>query len=159
MKNSNKWYKRNPLDFINGTMKLSLEEAGAYSYILDLIYLNGEPLEEDIRYLAGVLNISTRKWVAIRDRLILAGKITVKDGFIYNARAQKELEDMRVSSQERRESGSKGGQKRVENSRNEAETSVKQSRNEAENEGEFNKNNNLAQAELKHTRVKDKGLA
>jgi len=128
MKISNTWYKRNPLDFINGTMKLSLEEAGAYSYILDLIYLNGEPLEEDIRYLAGVLNISTRKWVAIRDRLILAGKITVKDGFIYNARAQKELENMRIASQKLSESGAKGGQKRVENSRNEAETDAKQSR-------------------------------
>jgi len=41
-------------------------------------------------------------------------------------------------------------------SRNEAETDAKQSRNEAENEDETNKNNNLSQARLKHTRIKDK---
>jgi len=76
------WYKRNPLDFINGTMNLSLEEKGAYSLILDLIYSNGAPIADDGRYLAGVCNVSLRKWVSLRNRLVETGKIIIRDGVI-----------------------------------------------------------------------------
>lgn len=86
------WYKRYPADFIDGTVGLSLEEKGAYSLILDLIYARGAPIKDDARYLAGVCNISLRKWAAIRDRLIEAKKINISDGFIVNFRAKKEIE-------------------------------------------------------------------
>ena len=131
------WYKRYPADFIDGTVGLSLEEKGAYSLILDLIYARGAPIKDDARYLAGVCNISLRKWAAIRDRLIEAKKIIISDGFILNFRAGKEIEIATKQSRKLVESGAKGG------------------RNRAENERRLNKNNDLGQATLKHTCAKD----
>ena len=131
------WYKRYPADFIDGTVGLSLEEKGAYSLILDLIYARGAPIKDDARYLAGVCNISLRKWAAIRDRLIEAKKIIISDGFILNFRAEKEIEIATKQSRKLVESGAKGG------------------RNRAENERRLNKNNDLGQATLKHTCAKD----
>ena len=82
MSTNRPWYKRYPSDFIQGTVGLSLEEKGAYSLILDLIYDKGAPIVDDARYLAGICNVSLRKWAAIRERLIFAKKITVLNGVI-----------------------------------------------------------------------------
>jgi uncharacterized protein YdaU (DUF1376 family) len=85
------WYKRCGADFIEGTMGLSLEEKGAYSLCLDLIYSHGGPIADDPRWIAGICNVSVRRWNSIRLRLIEAGKIFIDDGCISNARANKEL--------------------------------------------------------------------
>lgn len=74
------WYRRFPDNFIAGTVGLSLEEKGAYSLVLDLIYVRGGPVPDEPRYIAGVCNCSVRKWNAIRQRLIDLGKIEVVDG-------------------------------------------------------------------------------
>ncbi|WP_279059297.1 YdaU family protein [Bartonella apis] len=137
MSTNRPWYKRYPADFIQGTMGLSLEEKGAYSIILDLIYAKGAPIVDDERYIAGVCNISLRKWAAIRERLVEAKKITISAGFISNFRAEKEIENVSKLERKLAESGAKGGRK------------------QAENAHRFNKNNNLDQATLKHTRAKD----
>jgi uncharacterized protein YdaU (DUF1376 family) len=126
-----RWYKRCGADFIHGTMMLTLEEKGAYSLCLDLIYDRGGPIPDDARWLAGVCGISTRKWTTIRSRLIELGKITAEDGLISNSRADFEMLSSDLSSRERAESGAKGGRKRV------------------ENEAAAKKNNDLGQAELK----------
>lgn len=76
------WYRRYGSDFIAGTMGLTLEEKGAYSLVLDLIYDRGGPIPDDPRYIAGVCGCSIRKWNAIRERLIEAGKITLAEGRI-----------------------------------------------------------------------------
>jgi uncharacterized protein YdaU (DUF1376 family) len=57
-----RWYKRCGADFIHGTMMLSLEEKGAYSLCLDLIYDRGGPIPDDARWLSGVCGVSLRKW-------------------------------------------------------------------------------------------------
>ena len=137
MSTNRPWYKRYPADFIQGTMGLSLEEKGAYSIILDLIYAKGAPIVDDARYIAGVCNISLRKWVAIRERLVEAKKITISAGFISNFRAEKEIENVSKFERKLAESGAKGGRKQAENTPN------------------FNKNNDLDQATLKHTRTKE----
>jgi len=126
-----RWYKRCGLDFIHGTMMLTLEEKGAYSLCLDLIYDRGGPIPDDARWIAGVCGVSTRKWNAIRERLISLGKISVENGLLSNSRADFEMLSADLSSRERAESGAKGGRKRVENQRTPKE------------------NSNLAQAELK----------
>ena len=87
-----RWYKRCGADFISGTMGLSLEEKGAYSLCLDLIYDHGGPIPDDARWLSGICGVSLRKWTAIKNRLVETGKIKVFDGFISNFRAEKELE-------------------------------------------------------------------
>lgn len=132
------WYKRYGADFIHGTMGLSLEEKGAYSIILDLIYDRGAPIIDDARYLAGVCGCSVRKWSAIRARLLEMGKIVAKDGFISNSRAEKEIEISAKSSNERAENGAKGGEKR------------------AENEASRRNINSLVQATLKPARINQK---
>ena len=137
MSTNRPWYKRYPADFIQGTMGLSLEEKGAYSIVLDLIYAKGAPIVDDERYIAGVCNISLRKWAAIRERLVEAKKITISAGFISNFRAEKEIENVSKLGRKLAESGAKGGRK------------------QAENASCFNKNNDLDQATLKHTRAKD----
>lgn len=76
------WYRRYPDNFIAGTVGLTLEEKGAYSLVLDLMYVRGGPVPDEPRYIAGVCNCSVRKWNAIRDRLIALGKIQVVDGAI-----------------------------------------------------------------------------
>ncbi len=86
------WYKRYGADFVHGALGLTLEEKGAYSLCLDLIYDRGGPIPDDARWLAGVCGCSVRKWNSIRARLILAEKIFELDGFIMNSRARKELE-------------------------------------------------------------------
>lgn len=129
------WYRRFPDNFIAGTVGLSLEEKGAYSLVLDLIYVRGGPVPDEPRYIAGVCNCSVRKWNAIRQRLIDLGKIEVIDGYLMNRRAEKELETSAETSRERAESGAKGGEK------------------SAENRAVASKSNAVAQAALKHTRA------
>lgn len=132
---SQPWYRRFPDNFIAGTVGMTLEEKGAYSLILDLMYVRGGPVPDEPRYIAGVCNCSVRKWNTIRDRLIALGKIEIADGFLTNHRAEKEIENALKTSRKLAENGAKGGEKR------------------AENEREARKNNGLAQAGLKHTRA------
>src|SRR3546814_8063377 len=84
------WYKRYGADFVHGSLGLSLEEKGAYSLCLDLIYDRGGPIPDDDRWLAGVCGVSIRKWKAVRARLIEAGKIIERDGRLSNHSAEKE---------------------------------------------------------------------
>jgi uncharacterized protein YdaU (DUF1376 family) len=115
---SRPWYRRFPDNFIAGTVGLTLEEKGAYSLVLDLMYVRGGPVPDEPRYIAGVCNCSVRKWNAIRDRLISLGKIHVVNGYLTNERAEKEIENAAKDAQERAENGSKGGNKTAENRTN-----------------------------------------
>lgn len=126
-----RWYKRCGADFIHGTMSLTLEEKGAYSLCLDLIYDRGQPIPDDARWLSGVCGVSIRKWNSIRDSLIQHGKIYIEGGLISNVRADFEMVSTELQRRNQAESGAKGGRKR------------------AENEAEARKNSDLAQASLK----------
>lgn len=126
------WYRRFPDNFIAGTVGLTLEEKGAYSLVLDLMYVRGGPVPDEPRYIAGVCNCSVRKWNAIRERLIALGKIHSVDGYLTNDRAEKEIENALKDAQERVESGRKGGEK------------------SAENRADASKINAVAPAKLKH---------
>lgn len=103
------WYRRFPDNFIAGTVGMTLEEKGAYSLILDLMYVRAGPVPDEPRYIAGVCNCSVRKWNAIRQRLIDLGKITSIDGFLSNHRAEEEIEIARKISREAAQNGAKGG--------------------------------------------------
>lgn len=112
-----RWYKRCGADFIHGTMKLSLEEKGAYSLCLDLMYDHEGPIPDDARWLSGICGVSMRKWNALRARLIEVGKLNVENGFLTNARALFEIENSSKLHRNQVEAGAKGGRKRVENER------------------------------------------
>ena len=126
-----RWYKRCGADFIHGTMNLTLEEKGAYSLCLDLIYDRGGPIPDDARWLSGVCGVSMRKWNSLRQSLINAGKLTAENGFLTNSRAALEIVSAELQRRNQAETGAKGGRKR------------------AENERAAKENNHLAQATLK----------
>lgn len=132
------WYRRFPDNFIAGTVGLTLEEKGAYSLVLDLMYVRGGPVPDEPRYIAGVCNCSVRKWNAIREKLISLGKIHVVNGYLTNDRAEKEIENAAKDAQERAESGRRGGAKT------------------AEKRAAFKENKAVGQAQLKHARAVQK---
>ena len=109
------WYKRYGADFVHGTLGLSLEEKGAYSLCLDLIYDRGGPIPDDPRWLAGVCGVSVRRWNSLRKSLIDTKKLVAHDGHLSNERAEKEIENALKTSRKLAENGAKGGKKRAEN--------------------------------------------
>lgn len=119
----NVWHKRYHGDALNGYMGLTLEQRGAYTTILDLLYDSdwevGIPDRE--RWLAGHLNVSVRRWRGLREELIEAGKIDIIDGQISNFRYRKERELAASLSRKRSESGASGGEKSGETRRKAAE--------------------------------------
>lgn len=113
--NERMWYRRFGADFIAGTLNLTLEQKGAYSLVLDLIYDRGGPIPDDDRYIAGVCGCSIRKWASIKSVLVSSGKIILVDGRITNRRAEDEIEIRSKKARKLAENGAKGGEKRAEN--------------------------------------------
>ena len=88
------YHRRYHQDALQGYRRLTLEERGAYTTILDLIYDEGGPIEMNDRWLAGELNCSVRKARSVIDALIAARKIYLTGaGKISNHRAESELEN------------------------------------------------------------------
>ena len=133
------WYKRYGGDFVVGTLSLTLEERGAYSTLLDLMYDRDGRYPDDARAIARLFGVSPRKWATIRETLIAAGKIEVADGYLTNARVQREMAKMADERVVHAENGAKGGRKRAENA-------AKTSRKHAEPETNSNENNGPVQA-------------
>lgn len=106
------YYKRYPRDFLEGTIGMTLEEKGAYSILLDLIYARDGSLPDDAGYISGNLGCSVRKWSVVRNALIEKGKIFVENGIIFNSRAWAELESSRSYQEKQRGNGLKPKQVR-----------------------------------------------
>ena len=82
------WYKRYPADFLRATAGMSLELQGAYSRILDYMYLLDTPsIPSDIGAIAAYLGVNTRRAKRIINELSIAGKLQVNDECITNERA------------------------------------------------------------------------
>ena len=101
------YYPRYPRDFFTGTTGMSFEVKGAYSILLDLIYMSGGELYDEPRFIAGHMNCSVRAWGVYRKALIAIGKITIENGIIRNFRADKELIIQRSFQDKQRENGSR----------------------------------------------------
>ena len=105
------WYKRYGGDFVMGTMGLTLEERGAYSLLIDLMHDRGGPLPDDAKYFSNIMGVSAKRWKIIRGRLIEAGKIDERDGFLTQKRVEKDLENTSKIKEIRSQAGSEGGKK------------------------------------------------
>jgi uncharacterized protein YdaU (DUF1376 family) len=108
------FYKRFGGDFIMGTMDLTLEESGAYSKLLDMMYDRGGPIPDEPRWIAGFLNCSTRKWGQLRESLLAAGKLVQRGDRLSNPRMERELELAEETHREAVKWGRLGGKKRAE---------------------------------------------
>jgi uncharacterized protein YdaU (DUF1376 family) len=100
------YYKAYPRDFIEGTIGMDLETKGAYRLVIDLIYMQGGNLPDDARYISGLLGCTMRRWNAIRQTLLDAGKLRTNGGVLTNERAVIELETLRKLQEKQRENGS-----------------------------------------------------
>lgn len=130
------WYKRYPSDFIAATMAMSLEEKGAYSMCLDLIYDHGGPIQDEPQWIARVCGCSTRKWKIIRAKLIEMGKLHAIDGLLSNERSDKQLENQTKGREKTHENGPKVREKSH-------ESSIKIEEKTAEKTTKSNKNNDM----------------
>jgi len=86
------YYRRFPRDFVEGTVGMPFDLKGAYSILLDLIYMQDGRLPDDARYIAGLLGCSVKAWNGYRLRLLAMGKIVSDGEIISNFRANLELD-------------------------------------------------------------------
>jgi uncharacterized protein YdaU (DUF1376 family) len=127
-----------PREWDDGTACLTLEQEGALLRVCNTINSRGQCLpdtDETDREMMHRCRVSMRRWRAIKSALLAAGKITIRDGKIYQARALSEV----AYRAEIAENGAKGGRKRAENP-------SKTSRKPAENDAADKKNKDLPQA-------------
>lgn len=114
--NEQPWHKRYHSDALSGYLELTLEQRGAYTTLLDMLYDRGEPVLENERLLAGYFGVSLRKARSMIDSLIEKGKIyRTDDGHLSNRRFEKERENALKTARKRAENGSNGGRTRAEN--------------------------------------------
>ena len=90
------WHRRWHGNALHGYMVLTLEQRGAYTTLLDLMYDAGGPIWDDHRYLCGYLRCDPRVWRRIRQELIDLGKLRQfigADGrpMLINGRVETEL--------------------------------------------------------------------
>lgn len=146
--NGRPWYKRYPADFIAGTLQLSLEEKGAFSIVLDLIYDRGGPIPDDSAWIARACGCSVRKWNQIRETLLSENKIYTDGGLISNRRADKNVENERKTADKLAENGAKGAEKKRENKAQSLEN------NDLEKKG-LDENDKQSRGQRPETREKD----
>lgn len=110
------WYKRYPSDFINGciTGKLNAEEIGVYAIVIDLLYDRG-PVDNDPRWLGGMMQISTRKCRTIIEALLKKKKLLLIDEKLSNPRVVRQRLGEEKEHENLSNSGTKGARKTNEN--------------------------------------------
>ena len=109
------WYPHNPRDFLDGIVGMAPDTIGAYIVTIDLMYARGGSIPHDTRWLSGLMGCSTRMAAALVQRLIDAGKLSLSDGQLTNARVIIELENAAKFMRNAAESGAKGGRTAAEN--------------------------------------------
>lgn len=108
---SRAWFKFYGRDFRDGVRGvLNLEETGAYTVLLSLIYETDNRLPDDERVICAHLNVDPRVWRRVRARLIDCGKLALVDGMLTNLRATSELSCAQHIAEVRRTSGRSGGE-------------------------------------------------
>lgn len=99
-----------PDEFLIGVVGLSAEEIGAFWVTCALIYSTGAPVAADDPRILRCGGIGPRRWPAIRQRLIAAGKLRLDDtGHLTNHRCLKALDDARHRVEQAAANGRSGG--------------------------------------------------
>lgn len=106
------YHRRYHGDALQGYRILTLEQRGAYTTILDLIYDEGGPIDFNERWLAGEMGCSLRLCRKLIADLMEHQKIFLTArGQISNHRAETEIENALKISRTRAEVGAKRGSK------------------------------------------------
>jgi uncharacterized protein YdaU (DUF1376 family) len=139
---SDPYYRMFPREWDDGTSKLTLEQEAALLRICNAINSRRAPLpddEEGDREMMHRCRVSMRKWRSLKSALVKAGKITIENGVICQARALSEVGYRLEKEDFDAENGAKAARKRAENR-------AKTSRKSSENNVDDNENNGLALA-------------
>lgn len=108
------WYRCFPRDFNEGMIGLTLEERGAYTTIVNLIYSRGGPVPDEAGYFRALLCCSAKTWTKVRAALIVKRKLFEVnyngDPCLMNRRAADEIATSEKKSEKFSESGRRGGQ-------------------------------------------------
>jgi uncharacterized protein YdaU (DUF1376 family) len=109
---SRPYFKLYGRDFRDGVRPLTLEETGAYTLLLTLIYDAGGPIPDDGEAIRRQLGCDRRVWARIRGRLLDLGKLQLtEDGCLTNERAEREIADQARVSEVRSDAGRVGGER------------------------------------------------
>ena len=107
---SRPYFKLFSRDFRDGVRPLTLEETGAYTLLLTLIYDAGGPIDDDGEAIRRQLCCDRRVWARVRARLLKLGKIELTEcGRLTNGRAEREIAEAQRLSEVRAAAGRAGG--------------------------------------------------
>ena len=99
------WHRRFHGAALDGYRMLTLEERGAYTTILDLIYMRRGPIPDDMKWLAGMFGCTPKQARGLVSRLVRRGKLYVNEnGTFMNHRCEDELTMVEELSEKRRRS-------------------------------------------------------
>lgn len=84
------WVRFFPSDWLAGTRGMTAAEMGVYISLIAMMYERGEPLVEDFPRLARLCGASNSQFKKTLGGLLDDGKITRKDGGLWNDRVEKE---------------------------------------------------------------------
>ncbi|MFC3074939.1 YdaU family protein [Shinella pollutisoli] len=102
------YHRRYQGDALQGYRGLTLEQRGAYTTLLDLIYDHGGPIDFNERWIAGHLDVTVNRAKKLVAQLIELRKIYLTPrGQISNHRCEVEIENALKISKKRAESGGK----------------------------------------------------
>ena len=105
---SDRWYKRDPRDFLEGVQGMGPDLIGAYAVILDILYARHGEMPRDDRHLAGVLGCSIRKARSLTEQLLAIKKIEIEGGNIVNERALREIKERETNAKPTRNGDENG---------------------------------------------------
>lgn len=97
------WFPMYQADFIGGVIKANLtaEEIAVYAMALSLMYDKGEAIDNDPKWLGGLVRLSTRKASKVIASLVEKGKLLVRDGRLSNRRFE-EIQQKRAEKTEKK---------------------------------------------------------
>jgi uncharacterized protein YdaU (DUF1376 family) len=113
-----KWYSRDPHRAIEGMIGLSLEDIGAYNLLLDHAYAREGDLPDDPQLIGCMLRVHGNRWLAIRARLLSAGKMKIEGGKIVLNGVENTLKTARNFSETQRKRVGKRWEKSEKNNDN-----------------------------------------
>lgn len=118
MRKGDKWYKREPIAFMDGVEGMGPELIGVYAYVLDLIYARGGETERNDSALAGRIGCSKRKVTSLLDELIARGKLTVRGEKLTHKHAEEHASKSRARAEQAASAGRASAEKRCRSSKN-----------------------------------------
>lgn len=92
-------YMRNIRDWRDSTLMLSFEEKGYFDELLNLIYIYDDCLADNDELICRAMPVNKKRHLRLKEKLLKAGLIAIKDGFYFNKRASQEIDKINQISE------------------------------------------------------------